>query len=111
MRRLAGIYLVLAALGAALPDSAEAVAASASATVVRDPDARPGEQPGSAPRGAGNRAAPAGAETEPGQAAAEPRAPAPASADSEPADTEPLAPIETTNAIRVNANVSLPQDI
>lgn len=31
--------------------------------------------------------------------------------ESEPAETEPLAPIETQSSIRVNANVSLPQDI
>ena len=43
------------------------------------------------------------------QAASETNKRAPA--NTEPAEIEPLIPIETKNSIRVNANVSLPQDI
>ena len=109
---------------------------SAAETAARDPDALPRITQGAARHGAGNQARLATEETEQDRQAAiaqpvttRPPVAGPDHAgpgetgpvdtelsntvpeDTESAEIESLTPIETRSSIRVNANVSLPQDI
>ena len=112
MRRFTPIFcLAFVLLGAAAPVIAQATESGAPENAVRDPDALARRQPDTVRRNTGNEAGSVieEAESETQQAATEPDVTGPA--NSEPANMEPLIPIETKNSIRVNANVSLPQDI
>ena len=116
MLRLKGLCLAFVLLGAAAPIIAPATGSGATETAVRDREAPPRRQSDTVRRGAGNRAGSAVEETGPDTraAVAEPETTEPVCTRpecTEPAEIEPLIPIETQNSIRVNANVSLPQDI
>lgn len=111
MLRLTTVCLAFVLLGAAAPIVAAATAGDSSESAVRDPDALARRQPDTVLRNTGNQAGSAIDEDESAteQAASEPNEREPA--NTEPAEIKPLIPIETKTSIRVNANVSLPQDI
>jgi len=95
-RRAAGCCLGLLLLAAAMPAVAPASESGEPEPTTWQPDATPSEAPDAGPF-----------DDEP--AAAGPIDAHPS--DDELVEPEPLAPIETRSSIRVNANVSLPQDI
>ena len=117
MFRPRAFCLAFVLLAAVSPVTVPAAENTATETSGRDSDALPRGQPDTVQRGPENRAGSADDEIEPNDAAGvespdttgpvDPAIPK----ETEAADTEPLIPIETQNSIRVNANVSLPQDI
>ena len=97
MRRLAWVCLALALFAAGATSTAPANSSRATDATVLNPDT---------PRGTAEPDTPAVAASPNGTEPAEP-----SQESVEAGETEPLVPIETQNSIRVNANVSLPQDI
>ncbi len=136
MLRLTGLSLAFVLMAAMSPITVPGTKGGAAETAIRDPDALPWSPEVIGQRGAGIQAGPAVEETEQDRraAVAQPVTTLPpetgpdhagqgdtepagtellntVSEETEPAETEPLTPIETQSSIRVNANVSLPQDI
>lgn len=117
MLRPMGFCLAFVLLAAVSPVTVPAGESSATESAVRGPDAPPRGRPDTVRHDSGNQTGSAAEETEPnGQAGvAEPDTTGPGDPilpeETEPAEIEPLTPIETRSSIRVNANVSLPQDI
>ena len=117
MLRLSAFCLAFALLAVVSTIAVPATERSVTETAVRGAGELSRGQPDTERRGLGNQAGSADEEVEPNSQAgvSEPERTGPADSAirqaTEPAETEPLTPIETASSIRVNANVSLPQDI